>query len=94
MTQDQRREFLIDLLPIVPSFQDCNMIDWMILALWVCTFLLPPKTVPGRLLAISTVELLWGLYDLSIGEYAQAIPFLIQFLMILSISVKRHQEAQ
>lgn len=70
------------------------MVDWIILLLWMCIFLLPPKRSPARLFAMSAGELLWGLYDLSIGEYAQAIPFLLQFLMIVSVSLRHQREAQ
>ncbi len=93
MTQESKEEFLQDLLLTIPSIQDYMMIDWGILALWAYTFLVPAKTVQMRLLAISIVELLWGIYDLSIEEYAQSIPLLLQGLMMLPVILRFPKES-
>jgi hypothetical protein len=76
----EKKEFLKDLSLVVPNIQDYVMIDWMILALWAGAVLLPSKNRSRTIVLVSIVELCWGMYDLSIGEFAQSIPFFVYFL--------------
>jgi|GEM_PF-5061626 len=80
--RDRIDEFLQDLSLAVPTLQDYEMIDWVILSLWGYAVLWPSKSREHTLLLLSIVDLLWGVYDLSIAEYAQSIPFLFGFLLI------------
>ena len=80
--RDRIDEFLKDLSLAVPTLQDYEMIDWVILSLWGYAVLCTSKSREHTLILFSIVDLLWGIYDLSIAEYAQSIPFLIGFLLI------------
>ena len=94
--QKDYQEFSQDLLLEVPNLDGYQMIDWLILALWVYVFLLPTKNHSLTLIYVSIVELLWGIYDLSIGEYAQSIPFFFYFfstaLSCLKVPQKRTEQ--
>ena len=79
--RDRIDEFLKDLSLAVPTLQDYSMIDWVILSLWGYAVLWPSKSRVHTLLLLSIVDLLWGVYDLSIAEYAQSIPFLFYSLL-------------
>ena len=92
-SREDFQEFLADLSLTVPTLRDCQMIDWAILILWAYAMLWPVKSRAQTLLLISTVEFLWGVYDLSIGEFAQCIPFFFYSLVTVA-SCLRNQEKQ
>lgn len=92
-SREDFQRFLVDLSLIVPMLCDYRMIDWMILILWAYTVLWPAKSRVQSLLLISIVEFLWGFYDLSIGEYAQCIPFFF-YSLVTVVSCLRKQEKQ
>lgn len=87
-----RLEFLADLSLASPTLMDYQMIDWAILCLWAYTVLWPSKSRFHTLLLVSIVEVLWGVYDLSIGEYAQCIPFFFYALVTLYSSLKNQEK--
>lgn len=80
--RERFEEFFQDLSLAVPTLQDYEMIDWVILSLWGYAVLWPSKSREHTLFLFSIVDLLWGVYDLSIAEYAQSIPFLFGFFLI------------
>lgn len=92
-SREDFQEFLKDLSLAVPTLLDYQMIDWMILALWAYAVLWPAKSRALTLLSISIVEFLWGVYDLSIGEFAQCIPFFF-YSLVTVVSCLRNQEKQ
>jgi hypothetical protein len=86
--------FLLDLWPIIPTFQDYMMIDWLILALWAYSVLIPIKNRSQALFLVSIVEILWGFYDISISEYAQSIPFFCYAVVTFVSSRKANLEVR
>ena len=87
-SRENLEEFLRDLSLTVPTFLDYEMIDWMILALWACAVLWPTKNRPHALILMCIVECLWGMYDLSNAEYAQAVVFFCHALVMMFAYLK------
>lgn len=70
------------------------MIAWLILVFWMCAILSRPKNPAHTIILIAITQLLWGIYDLSIQEYAQSIPFFLYFLWISLHLFGPHQVSQ
>ena len=74
---EEIREFLRDLLLTVPYLQDYEMVDWVLLALYLFGLATMIKNRVLGLFLLSTSDFFWMAYDLWYGEYAQALVFLI-----------------